>query len=245
MMKSLQWLSIGLFLVIFAGTVCAQNETGVGGGVITTLIGSGGGLKGVPFSADVVSETTQVLGDGNHIHRELHGKTVRDSEGRTRNEFESELPDGDKRVIVSISDPAAHLLISLNPQTKTASVHHLKPPSPSAGALHKPSTATTVAPSPGRPATKFESLGTKEIEGFTAKGSRITTTIEAGQIGNEEPIVSVHETWFSQDIGEALLAMTNDPRSGQHVRRLTNIRMGEPDPMLFQVPADYTVKDSQ
>ena len=46
------------------------------------------GVKGVPFSAEVVNETSRVLGDGTRIHQETQGKSFRDSEGRTRTESE-------------------------------------------------------------------------------------------------------------------------------------------------------------
>ncbi len=91
---------------------------------------------------------------------------------------------------------------------------------------------------------KHEDLGTKEIEGFTVTGSRMTRTMEAGSIGNDKPLTTVHETWFSPDLKTVLLTTSDDPQSGQNTMRLTNIRTGEPDPLLFQIPADYTVKEN-
>ena len=43
-------------------------------------------VKNAPFSADVVTETTQTLPDGNRIHQITTVKMYRDSEGRTRRE---------------------------------------------------------------------------------------------------------------------------------------------------------------
>ncbi len=43
-------------------------------------------VKGAPFSADVTTETTMVLQDGNHIHQTSKLKLYRDGEGRTRRE---------------------------------------------------------------------------------------------------------------------------------------------------------------
>jgi hypothetical protein len=34
----------------------------------------------------------------------------------------------------------------------------------------------------------------------------------------------------------------SDPRSGRSTYRLLNIRRLDPDPSLFQVPADYTIQ---
>ena len=48
-------------------------------------------------------------------------------------------------------------------------------------------------------ATK-EDLGEQVIEGVTAKGTRTTTVIPAGAIGNELPITVTSEEWFSPDL---------------------------------------------
>ena len=82
-----------------------------------------------------------------------------------------------------------------------------------------------------------------EIEGFTVKGTRHTRTIPAGQIGNEQPITSVQEIWMAPALKITLLTKRDDPQSGEHTMKLVNIRTTEPDPSLFQVPPDYTVKD--
>jgi hypothetical protein len=88
-----------------------------------------------------------------------------------------------------------------------------------------------------------ESLGTQTIEGVEAEGTRITFTIAAGKIGNELPIVTVRERWYSPELQTVVLSKNSDPRTGETTYRLTNISRGEPDPSLFQIPADYTVKE--
>jgi hypothetical protein len=40
-----------------------------------------------------------------------------------------------------------------------------------------------------------------------------------------------------------VLTRSHDPRSGETVYRLTNINRSEPARALFEVPADYTVRD--
>jgi hypothetical protein len=90
-----------------------------------------------------------------------------------------------------------------------------------------------------------ESLGTQAIEGVAAEGTRVTFTIPAGKIGNERPIVTVNERWYSQELQTVVLSKNSDPRMGETTFRLTNIVRSEPDPSLFQVPADYTVNENQ
>jgi hypothetical protein len=88
-----------------------------------------------------------------------------------------------------------------------------------------------------------EQLGTQTVEGVAAEGGRVTFTIPAGKIGNDRPIVSFNERWYSQELQTVVLSKNSDPRMGETTYRLTNIDRSEPDPSLFQVPADYTVEE--
>src|SRR5437899_11055346 len=48
-------------------------------------------VKGAPYSADTIIESSQTLADGNHINHSTTGKVYRDGEGRTRREQEGAL----------------------------------------------------------------------------------------------------------------------------------------------------------
>lgn len=89
---------------------------------------------------------------------------------------------------------------------------------------------------------KHEDLGTQTLEGILAEGKRETITIPAGQIGNERPIDIVSESWYSPELHIIVLRKRSDPRSGESVYRLTDIRRGEPDASLFQVPNGYKTR---
>jgi hypothetical protein len=91
---------------------------------------------------------------------------------------------------------------------------------------------------------KVESLGAEVINGLMAKGTRITTIIPAGAVGNEQPLTTTSETWMSEDLHQPVLTKYFDPRSGDMVREMKNITREEPDPSLFQVPADYTIEEA-
>lgn len=86
-----------------------------------------------------------------------------------------------------------------------------------------------------------EDLGTQMIEGVSAQGTRTTVTIPAGQIGNDKPIVTTTERWYSPDLQVTVMNNRTDPRTGTTTYKLTNINRVEPSPALFQVPPDYTV----
>jgi len=91
------------------------------------------------------------------------------------------------------------------------------------------------------PPTK-EDLGQQVIEGVPAKGTRTTSVVPAGAIGNEQPITVVSEEWTSIDLKVLVMTKHVDPRSGETTYRLTGITRGEPSPSLFEPPAGVTVK---
>lgn len=87
-----------------------------------------------------------------------------------------------------------------------------------------------------------KSLGTREFDGIKAEGTMTSHTIPAGQIGNEKPIVVTSERWFSPELFIVVYAKTSDPRAGDTIYRVTNVKRGEPPADLFKVPADYRTR---
>jgi hypothetical protein len=72
---------------------------------------------GAPYSAEAVTESNQVLADGNRIGRKSLTRVYRDGEGRTRRE---EVTDAGIVTMVSIVDPVAHVSYVLQPDSRTA-----------------------------------------------------------------------------------------------------------------------------
>lgn len=99
---------------------------------------------------------------------------------------------------------------------------------------------TTTAPSP-KWETRTEDLGEQSYEGISARGTRTVTTIPAGALGNERPIEITYEKWYSNELQMVVYSKQNDPRTGEHTYRLTNINRSEPDPSLFKVPTGFKV----
>ena len=94
--------------------------------------------------------------------------------------------------------------------------------------------ATTVG---GRYETKTEELGTRDFEGVSAEGSRRVTTIPAGAIGNEMPIETVYERWYSKELGMVVFEEYR-PALGEQTYKLTNVSSGNPI-RPFSVPDEY------
>jgi hypothetical protein len=264
-------------------------------------------VKNSPYSAEAVTETVQTLADGNRITRKNTVVQYRDSEGRTRREFEIQsigrIGDVEAGKSVSIDDPVSKTHYSLDLKNKTAfktpsgsftialppggAVPGLpaamiggamsapsmvvnrsfeRMPAPAgvavggavagvavadapvsgptmAGTVSYASTATwTAAAGPGN--AKEESLGSRNIEGVEAKGTRSTWVIPAGEVGNEREMSVVSERWYSEQLKTFVMTRHSDPRFGETTLKLTNVRLSEPPASMFEVPADFTMQEA-
>jgi hypothetical protein len=86
-------------------------------------------------------------------------------------------------------------------------------------------------------------LGTRDFNGIKAEGKLRSYEIPAGEIGNRNPIVVSDESWYAPDLQVTVYTKHSDPRSGDTVFHLDNLKREEPAASLFAVPSDYTVKD--
>ncbi|MCW5978637.1 MAG: hypothetical protein KIT09_11195 [Bryobacteraceae bacterium] len=91
--------------------------------------------------------------------------------------------------------------------------------------------------------SKEEALGERNIEGVLAKGTRVTTTIPVGKMGNDRPITITHESWYSPELQVMVLSESKDPMAGDTTYRLTNIQRTSPPASLFEAPPDYRVEE--
>lgn len=261
-------------------------------------------VKNAPYTAEAVTESIQLLPDGNRIVRKSTTLLARDGAGRTRQERK-----GDGRSGVYIYDPMDGRSIVLNENTRTATriprvpgmpsppEPPVPPMQPGAGAgagagagrgmkdievqpgrvivrsrggdgsdgtgekddvrvevirIGRGEHAGGVPPIPPWPPLAFpivprgkgetKSLGSREFDGIKADGTMTSHMIPAGEIGNEKPIVVTSERWFSPELHVVVFAKTSDPRAGETIYRLTNVKKGEPSAELFKVPADYRTR---
>lgn len=250
-------------------------------------------VKGAPYSAEAVSESIQMLADGNRITHTSRSMQYRDSEGRTRTDNTLSpvgiwVPESRDVSISNINDPVLgeHFMLDHDRKTavksslRTIAAHagpgaetkevrvevkqraqagapvfvsegatfaHAVPP-PAADVLVGPGPAVMMLHAGGAEgaagiAVKTESLGKRIIEGLECEGTRETLTIEAGKIGNERPIQTVTERWYSARLRQDILRKTTDPRFGEMTYKLTRITQSEQPRSLFEVPPDYKVED--
>lgn len=221
--------------------------------ILNTDVLFGNTVTGKPFSGVEVRHSVQTLGDGTKIETKSSNKIFRDDQGRTRIERE----DGS----VTINDPVtgASAEISRNGRvsrrgtfkyTATSNADAVVTNSQKVADMKEKFKAeldakvgkiidgevisAQIAKARTAPG---EDLGYQSVNGITAKGTRITNTIEAGKIGNDRPITIVSERWYSQDLDMLVKSTNSDPRFGDTSYELTNILQVPPDPGLFQIPA--------
>ncbi len=114
----------------FGGSIGASATTGIAFPPSDVVFVSSefgfdaGVVKGAPYSADAITETSQRLGDGNTIRRKSQAQLYRDGEGRTRREDTIEAigpwAAGTPHKSVMINDPVAGVHYVLDPASRTA-----------------------------------------------------------------------------------------------------------------------------
>jgi hypothetical protein len=238
---------------------CSAESGPCAKGTVIGLQGNFEAVRSQPYKAQANTETMRTLADGSHITQSTTAMIARDSEGRTVNAQKV----GDSLTITTIFDPVAKTHIDYTSDTKIAHVLALPTPdaSPSQvsvaiGAVYSgfaagPPSAPAGFFVQGRAAspqlsnqhTTTVPLGTRTIEGIKVTGTRTTSTLPAGTIGNEEDLTTTREEWYSPELKLVVQSTQNDPRFGQTTYTLSEIQQGPPDETLFQVPGDYKIEE--
>jgi hypothetical protein len=228
-------------------------------------------VTGAPYQADKITHSKQTLSDGTIITHETKGLIARDTEGRMREDLyivHSGQVQGREHDMnlqsATVGDPIGHtMLIWTGEKSKIAMQMQL--PSlgkgPAGGSLQGVLSAPPPPPPPGHQRTvalgsvsggiadgvannvHIEDLGQTSIEGVLVTGKRTTTTIPLGKIGNDRPIVVVHEEWRSPELKILVKTIDTDPRTGEQTMELQGLTRTDPDAALFQAPAGYKVQD--
>lgn len=240
--------ALAIWIVVMAGAL-AQAQTGIWTGVGPAP--HSGTIKDAPFSADLISINDQVNGAPG-IKTEFHGKVARDSQGNSYYAMENVSPVSvnPRPMRITITNPGALTITSLDPQSKTAFVGHV-PASMLTAA--PPLTPGSVPAAPdGRPAgavsgtdtnTTTEQLGTKEMNGLHLIGLRTTRTLPASTEGGK-PYVSTTETWTSLELKIIVMMQMQTSNGDRHITKLENIVRTEPSAELFRVPSGYTIRNN-
>ena len=304
----------------------AMSEAFSGGGIVTTAKN----VKNAPYSAEVISEKTQTLPDGNQITRKSSTYSWRDSAGRTRQETRDakgdiksinihDAVDGTRYVLspskksatkfsidkslnkrieeikekakAMAKDGKAHIIERSHPGEEIIVKRFESPTTDGKKEIREEVKVRVARPSGGTAAAagaeagtgaqvhtfKFSdsetignalsesmrhgpigmsfqdlkwsgkstttALGFKDFDGVRAEGKSVSYTIPAGEIGNKNPIVVSTETWTSPDLQVVVYSKHSDPRVGETIYRLANMKRSEPPVGMFTVPDGYALKE--
>ena len=241
-------------------THCSGDGAACPGGTVIGVQESLEIVKNQPYETQATTETERTLADGSHITQSTTALIARDSDGRIVRTQKL----GNGTTFTTILDPIAKTHVDYTSDTKIAHVMPL--PSPTtlplgaamaigtgfSGAAVGPVVTATGFFEQGHaissqvsngPDTTTVSLGTKTIEGIEVVGTRSTSTIPAGAIGNDKDLTTTRETWYSSELKLVIQSTQNDPRFGQTTYALKNIQQVPPDEALFQVPSDYKIEE--
>jgi hypothetical protein len=247
-MKTVFYLALLIgFASLSISSASAQNSEQVRrfpeGGTRQTLVSiSIPPLLNAPFTATVTTVWTTHMADGATATIMNHRTVARDSAGRIFQERRYLAPGGDKqRTALSqleFSDPSSHEQYICDPNGRVCERYDYY-------ALASAVDTASGASAPEGSDLKSEDLGHEVILGLDTIGTRETTTIPPGTLGNDQPLAAVREFWHSTQLGFNLVLNRTDPRSGSADIRVTDIHLGEPDAKLFSPPSDYTIVDAR
>jgi hypothetical protein len=237
--------------IAFACAVASAQPAGEASVVAPGFVVEGRVVKGVPYSAKAVTSTRRELSTGSEISTSFTALVARDSEGRTRRE-QTLLAIGGLSVgrsesptVVVIQDPVKMVNYVLDPRTRLARMNRQRPPMDPEEARRLEARRREEVNRREPRSERTESLGTKTMEGLKAEGHRTVTTFPVGSVGNSAPIEVVAETWYSPDLQDVIYTRRTDPRFGETIYRLTDIKRAEPAASLFEVPAGYRVEEGE
>lgn len=197
---------------------------------------------GAPFTATVEFETTQVLSDRTVVVHRSKSFVARDSKGRTRNELRENSPTGQQETVqVILYNPETKVRTTLSPKASTARQATVKP-SEFVGDLGQIGAAGSPA---SRAAAQKNAaaaeIGVDYMDGMEVRHFRERHIVPVGLSANEGQIEAVYEYWYSRELKVNLLSKKIDARAGAQSARLKEIKRGEPDRALFEIPAGYTI----
>ena len=261
--------SLGVSAIHAQGNLSAQQQSiGSNQSVMASIMQP---VTEAPYQANKVSRSVQKLADGTVITHETKGLIARDAQGRIREDLylvHSGQMGGHEHDMslqsATVGDPVTHtILIWTGEPTKMAlqmqmpslpASGHMTamlgappppppPPSPPGGAPRVSLGNTPAGPLLIKDDVRTEELGKQSIEGVLVTGKRMTTTIPTGKVGNDRPIIVVHEEWRSPELQILVKTIDTDPRSGEQTMILDGLVRTDPDVALFHAPEGYQVKD--
>jgi hypothetical protein len=157
---------------------------------------------GAPFSLMLAAEWLRPLNNGGSYTLANERRVVRDSRGRIYQERWILVPKGgaikSTMNVFQITDPEQHTWYNCETTAKVCELltYHLTTEN-----TYLPPIGKTGPLPDGRGSQQHEDLGPGNTEGVETHGYRETQTLNPGVMGNDAPMVTVREFWYSQELG--------------------------------------------
>jgi hypothetical protein len=230
-----------LALCLLAASAAAAQDAAVSPGM--KMIGSDGAVVvGQPFMVVESITTTKTLSDGTVLTHKMQEQKWRDGQGRFRKQTASVTADGRVEFrTAKIFDPTNHTLTTLELEQKRAVVLHMPEGEQAAKLAELLDCGCSMRVRPGVQ-VRTEALPQKVFAGIYGVGKKTTKVRPPGTIGNDKEVVSTSERYDSPELHILLYSSLDDPRE-KMVREVTTLQRQQPDIAMFQIPAEFTVRD--
>ncbi|HEX3892758.1 MAG TPA: hypothetical protein VHW46_09320 [Terracidiphilus sp.] len=199
---------------------------------------------GAPFSLNLAAEWTRPLANGGTYTLVNERKIARDAAGRIYQERWILVPKGgtiqSQMNVFQITDPEMHTWYNCEPAVKVCELLKYRLTTED---TYVPAIGTSGPLPEGRGKRLHEDLGTNVIEGVETHGYRETLTLNPGTMGNDRPMETTREFWWSPELALNLMSIVDSPQAGKQVFTVKNLATTPPEPRLFVVPDDYKVVD--
>ncbi len=231
------------------GTYSHQFGNGESDGVVRETIDSIviTPMPNAPFTAMLDTEWVKSMSNGGTMTLINQRRIARDGKGRIYEERWMLVPKSGKfksvMTAIQIADPLTHIVYTCMMDGK----HVCTPASYTDKAVAaKAVRGSRNGPLPNNEGfVNLEDLGDGSLEGVDTIGTRITTTYNAGVLGNDDQFEIQRETWYSPQLGINLLSKISDPRSGTQTFTISSITVSEPDANLFHLPEGFRAAGQQ
>jgi len=221
-------------------------------------------IPNAPFTASIIGDRTSTQSMtrnsqfGQTVFTGNHRIIARDAAGHIMMEQRAFIHNGQKEdsdlLATDFLDAKSGKFVRCIVQTKTCTIYSLR--TTEAGYLtYTAADHAVLGITPEQllavRGAKFKNLNQKTLEGISVTGYRahMETDLNGGDSGNapsRTPTTAINyqtfdqEVWYASDL-QIDLKMTYSNSLGEHTDTLKDLKRGDPDPKLFQVPGGYKI----
>lgn len=205
-------------------------------------------IPNAPFNATLATEAVKYAADGATMTAANERRIARDGKGRVYEERWYLVPKGGKvrsrMNWIQIADPKQQTLYNCSIERQICDLLVFDPTN-ALSALSPRHKAPSGSQTLGDRSVTWEELGKRNIAGTDTVGTRETTTMFSGTMGNDQPLIYMNESWHSDALAINLSSVRSSPFFGRQTFTITELTLGEPGPQLFEVPPGFKVNDQR